>query len=91
MAGSTGRGGCRLKPYQRPSRGVLSGPSPVDCTRTGSKNRPLVDAAGVPLAVTLTGGNCIDTTQLLPLVHGFMLVAERNGITAKRARYPLMS
>jgi hypothetical protein len=50
-----------------------------------------VDAAGVPLAVTLTGGNCIDTTQLLPLVHGFMLVAERNGITAKRARYPLMS
>jgi hypothetical protein len=50
-----------------------------------------VNVAGVPLAVTLTGGNRSDITQLLPLVGGTMPVAERNGITAKRDCYPLMS
>jgi hypothetical protein len=50
-----------------------------------------VDAAGVPLAVTLRVGNRNDITQLLPLVDGITAVAERNGITAKRACYPLMS
>ncbi len=71
--------------------GGLTGPSPVDRARTGSKHHLLVDAAGVPLAVALTGGNRNDITQLLPLVDGIMPVAERSGITAKRARYPLMS
>jgi Transposase DDE domain len=71
--------------------GGLSGPSQVDRARAGSKHHLLVDAAGVPLAVTLTAGNRNDITQLLPLVGGIMPVAERNGITAKRARCPLMS
>ena len=37
--------------------------------RTGSKHHLLVDAAGVPLAVTLTGANRNDITQLLSLVE----------------------
>jgi hypothetical protein len=39
----------------------------------------------------LSGGNRKDITRLLPFVDGITAVAERNGITAKRARYPLMS
>ena len=35
--------------------------------RTGSKHHLLVDASGIPLAWTLTGGNRNDVTQLIPL------------------------
>jgi transposase len=48
--------------------GLLTGPSPVDRARTGSKHHLLVDATGVPLAVALTGGHRNDVTQLLPLL-----------------------
>jgi hypothetical protein len=48
--------------------GALTGPSPVDHARRGSKHHLLVDAAGMPPAVTLTGGNRNDVTKLLPLV-----------------------
>jgi IS5 family transposase len=34
-----------------------------------SKHHLLVDASGIPLAVTLTGGNHNDVTQLLPLLR----------------------
>ena len=57
----------------------MTGPSPVDRARTGSKHHLLVDAAGVPLAVTLTGGNRNDITQLLPLVDGIAPLAGRVG------------
>jgi IS5 family transposase len=43
-----------------------------------------VDAAGVPLAVTLTGGNRNDITQLLPLVDGITPVAGKVGRPRKR-------
>ena len=33
------------------------GPSPVDRARPGSKHHRLVDATGIPLAWTVTGGN----------------------------------
>ncbi|CAM5316966.1 transposase [Streptomyces canus] len=45
-----------------------SGPSPVDRARPGSKHHLIVDGQGVPLAVSLTGGNRNDVTQLLPLL-----------------------
>lgn len=41
---------------------------PVDRGRAGSKRHLLVDAGGIPLAVTLTGGNRNDLTQLIPLL-----------------------
>jgi transposase len=43
-----------------------------------------VDAAGVPLAVTLTGANRNDITQLLPLVDGIMPVAGKVGRPRQR-------
>ncbi|MFJ6384343.1 IS5 family transposase [Kitasatospora sp. NPDC092039] len=50
------------------SAGPKSGPSPVDRARPGSKHHVLVDDQGIPLAVSLTGGNRNDVTQLLPLL-----------------------
>jgi transposase len=49
--------------------GSETGPSPVDRGRNGSKHHLLVDATGIPLAWTLTGGNRNDVTQLIPLVE----------------------
>lgn len=37
--------------------------------RRGQQPPWIVDAGGIPLAVTLTGGNRHDVTQLLPLVE----------------------
>ncbi|MCW2530566.1 MAG: hypothetical protein JWP62_136 [Blastococcus sp.] len=37
--------------------------------RPGSKHHLICDAAGIPLAVTLTGGNRNDITQLIPLLE----------------------
>ncbi len=53
----------------RPGRtqGPKSGPSPVDRARPGSKHHVITDGQGIPLAVSLTGGNRNDVPQLLPL------------------------
>ena len=61
-------GGRRLQPRAGEKGGSATGPSPVDRARTGSKHHLLVDATGIPLAWTLTGGNRNDVTQLIPLV-----------------------
>ena len=45
----------------------------------------LVDAGGIPLAVTLTGGNRNDVTQLLPLIDGVAPVRGRIGRPRQRA------
>ena len=50
--------------------GLLTGPSPVDRARTGSKHHLLVEASGIPLAMAFTGGNRNDITQLLLLLEG---------------------
>ena len=59
--------------------GGKTGPSPVDRGRLGSKHHLLVDATGVPLAFSLTGGNRNDVTQLLPLVDAVPSVRGRVG------------
>ncbi|MFE0771633.1 IS5 family transposase [Streptomyces sp. NPDC058861] len=62
------RAGKRLQPRPgRPTR-PKSGPSPVDRARPGSKHHLIVDGQGIPLAVSLTGGNRNDITQLMPLL-----------------------
>jgi len=58
-----------------PGRGDHVGPSPVDHARLGSKHHLIVDRHGTPLAITLTGGNRHDVTQLplldtIPSVRG---------------------
>ena len=42
-----------------------TGPSPVDRRKQGSKHHIITDAGGSPLAVSLTGGNRHDVTQLM--------------------------
>ena len=59
--------------------GSATGPSPVDRARSGSKHHLLVDATGIPLAWTLTGGNRNDITQLIPLLDRVPPVRGRVG------------
>lgn len=63
----------------------MTGPSPVDRARTGSKHHLITDSAGVPLAISLTGGNRNDVTQLLPLVDGVGPVTGKVGRPRKRS------
>ncbi|MCX5165191.1 IS5 family transposase [Streptomyces sp. NBC_00053] len=66
-------------------RGPKSGPSPVDRARPGSKHHVLVDGQGIPLAVSLTGGNRNDITQLMPLLAKVPPVA---GLVGRPRRRP---
>ena len=72
---------------QRPGRaqGPKSVPSPVDRARPGSKHHILTDGQGIPLAVSLTGGNRNDVTQLLPLLDKIPAVA---GVVGRPRRRP---
>jgi transposase len=60
--------GCRFQSCAGEKGGSETGPSPVDRGRAGSKHHLLVDASGLPLAWSLTGGNRNDVTQLIPLL-----------------------
>jgi len=64
--------------------GALTGPSPVDRARAGSKHHLIVDRLGVPLRATLTGGHRNDVTQLLPLLDGIGATAGRPGRPRQR-------
>lgn len=55
--------------HTRALKGAHVGPSPVDRGRPGSKHHVIVDRLGTPLAVSLTGGNRHDVTQLIPLLN----------------------
>ena len=46
-----------------------TGPSPADRTKPGSKHHLITEGHGIPLAVSLTGGNRSDVTQLMPLIQ----------------------
>ncbi|WP_435105598.1 IS5 family transposase, partial [Nocardiopsis synnemataformans] len=62
------------------------GPSPVDRGRPGSEHHVITDAHGTPLAVSLTGGNRHDVTQLLPLLQAIPAVRGRPGRPQSRPR-----
>ena len=73
----------------RRNRGSATGPSPVDRARNGSKHHLLVDATGIPLAWTVTGGNRNDVTQLVPLIERIPPVrgvVGRPPLSSQRAR-----
>ena len=65
--------------------GARRGLSPVDRARPGSKYHIITDAQGIPLAVSLTGGNRNDVTQLLSLVDEIPAVA---GVVGRPRRRP---
>jgi transposase len=62
------------------------GPLPVDRARPGSKHHLICDAGGIPLAVTLTGGNRNDITQLIPLLDAVPPIRGRRGRPRQRPR-----
>ena len=64
--------------------GALTGPSPVDRGRPGTKHHLICDAAGVPLLATHTGGHRNDVTQLLPLVDGIGAISGKRGRPRQR-------
>ena len=77
-------GGRRLQSRAGEKGGSETGPSPVDRARAGSKQHLLVDASGIPLARTVTGGNRNDVTQLLPLVDAVRSVRGKVGRPRRR-------
>ena len=77
-------GGGGLQPSASQKGGSATGPSPVDRARNGSKHHLLVDATGIPLAWTVTGGNRNDVTQLVPLIERVPAVRGRVGRPRRR-------
>ncbi|MFI0219984.1 IS5 family transposase [Streptomyces lydicus] len=67
-------------------RGAHVGPSPVDRARPGSKHHLIVDRRGTPLAVTLTGGNRHDVTQLLHLLDAIPPIRGLRGRPRRKPR-----
>jgi transposase len=76
----------RLEPRASEKGGSATGPSPVDRARSGSKHHLLVDATGIPLAWTVTGGNRNDVTQLVPLVERVPPVRGKAGRPRRRPK-----
>ncbi|MFJ6662218.1 transposase [Streptomyces sp. NPDC091377] len=54
----------RARPSPPPATGRRSGPGPADRARPGSRHHVLTDGQSIALAVSLTGGNRNDVTQL---------------------------
>jgi len=89
-AGGVERGGCAglveggggRHPHPGAQGRPKTGPSPVDRARTGSKHHLITEAHGIPLAVTLPGGNRNDVTQLMPLIEAVPPVRGRPDVPA---------
>ena len=64
--------------------GPKTGPSPVDRDKPGSKHHLITEGHGIPLAVSLTGGQRNDVTQLMPLIQAIPPVRGRRGRPRKR-------
>lgn len=62
------------------------GPSLVDRRRPGSKHHVIVDRQGTPLAVSLTGGNRHDVTQLIPLLDAIPRIGGLRGRPRNRPK-----
>ncbi|WP_413755147.1 transposase [Streptomyces sp. MMBL 11-3] len=64
--------------------GQATGPSPVDCGKTGSKHRLICDGKGTPFKVIITAANVNDVTQTLALVDDIPPVAGKPGRPRRR-------
>ncbi|GAA2276271.1 IS5 family transposase [Streptomyces hawaiiensis] len=67
--------------------GAATGPSPVDRGKTSSKHHVIVEAHGIPLAATLTGGNRNDVTQLIPLIRAVPPIRGKRGQLLRRPKH----
>jgi transposase len=59
--------------------GELTGPSPVDRRKKGTKHTLLVDRHGVPLAIRTAGANASDHRQIIPIVLDYPRVRGKPG------------
>ncbi|MGY1877424.1 IS5 family transposase [Nocardia gipuzkoensis] len=62
----------------------LTGPSPVDRGKSGSKLHVLSDRAGIPLAVAISAASTNDAEALRPLVRAIPAVRSRRGPRKRR-------
>jgi hypothetical protein len=83
VACSRGRESCAGE-----KEGSATGPIPVDTARSGSKHHLLVDATGILLAWSVTGGNRTDVTQLILLVDRIPPVRRRRSRDGRPAMAP---
>jgi transposase len=60
-------------------RGSLTGPSPVDRGKPGSKIHVLSDRGGLPLTVAVSAANTNDSFALKPLVMAIPAIKSRRG------------
>ena len=58
---------------------ALTGPSPVDRGKSGSKIHVLSDRAGLPLSVAISAANTNDADALKPLVRAVPAIRSRRG------------
>nr|WP_280185642.1 MULTISPECIES: IS5 family transposase [Nocardia] len=63
----------------RAKKGDLTGPSPVDRGKPGSKIHVLSDRAGIPLSVGISAANTNDAEALRPLVKAIPAIRSRRG------------
>src|SRR3712207_1900021 len=64
--------------------GSLTGPSPVDRGKPGSKLHVPTDARGLPLAVAVSAANTHDSQALIPLVQAVPTIRSRRGPRRRR-------
>ncbi|MGW2524820.1 transposase [Streptomyces sp. NPDC001617] len=64
--------------------GPVTGPSPMDLGKAGSKQHLIVEAHGIPLATITTGGNRNDVTQLIPLIQAVSPIRGKRGQPLRR-------
>ncbi|WP_374113487.1 IS5 family transposase [Frankia sp. AgB1.8] len=68
----------------RAKKGSLTGPSPVDRGKKGSKIHVLSGAEGLPLVVAVSGANLHDSQALVALVTGIPAIRSRRGPRRRR-------
>ncbi|WP_280466229.1 IS5 family transposase, partial [Nocardia brasiliensis] len=59
--------------------GAMTGPSPVDRGKSGSKIHVMSDRAGIPLAVAISAANTNDAEALRPLLRAVPAIRSRRG------------
>ncbi|MEU0996005.1 transposase [Streptomyces olivaceus] len=75
---------CGRLPHPREKGRAVTGLSPVDRRKTGSKHYVICDGRGTPLHFITTAANVNDITQALILVDGIPPVAGRPGRPRRR-------
>ena len=57
----------------------MTGPSPVDRGKPGSKLHVLSDATGLPMTTGISAGNTADGEAMIPLVNAIPPIRSRRG------------